>query len=32
LSWSKVKVSIGLKPSPPSGLEPVPLTSEALVV
>ncbi len=30
-SCSKVKVSKGIKPSPPNGLEPAPLTSEALV-
>jgi hypothetical protein len=28
---SKVKVSTGIKPSPHNGLEPAPLTSEALV-
>jgi hypothetical protein len=29
--WLKVKVSRGIKPSPHNGLEPAPLTSEALV-
>jgi hypothetical protein len=29
--WSEVKVSRGIKPSPHNGLEPAPLTLEALV-